>query len=96
MPLGVRNGLIPGPGVTAQVYKGLKSLSAWGMPSYSSSLTLGHPGVGPQPPRAACHPLTPPRAAARHRLEPCPTSCKEDKAEGGKEKGKGRTDFSLP
>ena len=33
MPLGVRNGLIPGPGVTAHVYKGLKSLSARGMPS---------------------------------------------------------------
>ena len=96
MPLGVRNGLIPGAGVTPHVDKGLKSLSAWGMPSYSSSLTLGHPGGGPRPPRAACHPLTPPRAAARHRLEPCPTSCKEDKAEGGKEKGRGRTDFSLP
>ena len=92
----MKRGPGPGPGVTAHVYKGLKSLSARGMASYSSPLTLGHPGGGPRPPRAACHPLTAHGAAARHRLDPCPTSCQEDKAEGGKEKGKGQTDFSLP
>ena len=31
----MKRGLGPGPGVTAHVYKGLKSLSAWGMTSYS-------------------------------------------------------------
>ena len=58
-------------------------------------LTLGHPGGGPRPPRAACHPLTAHRAAARHKAGPL--SKVLPGRQGGRRKGEGQgADRLLP
>ena len=61
--------------------------------SVMTPFTLRHPAGAPLLPGLLPTPLTKARAAARHRLDLCPRSCQEDKAEGGEEKRKGWTDL---